>query len=96
MDLPSLARRIRPLRQQTPIGCLSAMGAVLLTVLTVFLGYGLGKGVLSRVKSLVRRSTSLSAFTHLRVCRHPEPPWSPIRSHRTLSTIMIVLVIGLQ
>ena len=41
------------------------MGAILLTVLTVFLGYGLGKGVLSRVKSLVRRSTSLSADNHV-------------------------------
>ena len=37
------------------------MGAILLTV---FLGYGLGKGVLSRVKSLVR-STSLSADNHV-------------------------------
>ncbi len=27
------------------MGCLSAMGAILLTVLTVFLGFGLGKGV---------------------------------------------------
>ena len=57
------------MRQQTPIGCLSAMGAILLIVLTVFLGYGLGKRVLSRVKSLVRRSTSLSADNH--VSNHP-------------------------
>ena len=57
--LPSPARRIRAFWQQTPIGCLSAMGAILLTVLTVVLGYGLGKGVprlVQRSGSLARRS----------------------------------------
>ena len=44
------------MRQQTPIVCLPSIGAILLTV---FLGYGLGKGVprlVQRSGSLARRS----------------------------------------
>ena len=44
---------------QNPLACLSAMGEILLTVLTVLLGYGLGKGVPRLVQGsgrLARRS----------------------------------------
>jgi hypothetical protein len=61
--------RIELLRLQTSTDCLPVMGAILLTVLTVLLGYGLGKGVprlVQRSGSLARRSrTSQLAFASL-------------------------------
>ena len=48
------------MRQQTSIVCLPAMGAILLTILTVLLGFGLGKGV----PRLVQRSGSLARRSH--------------------------------
>jgi len=57
------------MRQETPIGCLPAMGMILLTVLTVLQGFGLGKGV----PRLVQRSGSLarcSQGTQLSLLRH--------------------------
>lgn len=45
--------------EQNPGACLPAMGAILLTVVTVLLGYGLGKGVPRLVQGsgrLARRS----------------------------------------
>jgi hypothetical protein len=57
------------LRRQTSSDCLPTMGAILLTVLTVLLGYGLGKGVprlVQRSGSLARRSrASQLAFASL-------------------------------
>lgn len=59
MELPLDGFRFWLLRQQTLIGCIPHMGVILLTVLTVLLGYGLGKGVprlVQRSGTLARRS----------------------------------------
>lgn len=61
MAWSGLAIPMARLGRQTPNGCHSAMGAILLTVLTALLGFGLGKGV----PRLVQRSGSLARRSRL-------------------------------